>query len=76
MILQYRQLVKRVKYVRNSPTTHCKRRLRSPLNVVINEALWQRAPLQHDHVLAQMINGLELPAVDSPLLGPLLNVVI
>ena len=36
---------------------------------MINEALWQCAPLQHDRLL-QLINGVELPALVDSLLQP------
>ena len=52
-------------------TTHCKRCLHSStLWSLINEALWQCAPLQHDRLL-QLISGVPHPAmVDWLLRGP------
>jgi len=60
MILQYRQLVKRVFSV-SAILIHDALQTTFPLpDAVINEASWQCAPLQHDCLL-QLINGVELP---------------
>jgi len=44
-------------------------------DAVINEALWQCEPLQHDRLL-QLINGVKLPAVVDLLLRNSINSVI
>jgi len=70
MIIQYRQLVKRVFNV-TVISIHGTLQITFPLSdAAINEAPWQCASLQHDRLL-QLINGVELPDVVNSLLhGP------
>jgi len=70
MILQYRQLVKRVLNM-SAILIHDTLQTTSPFtDAVINEAPWQRASLQQEH-LFKLINGVKRHAIVDWLLHPL-----